>query len=38
MSSITGKVEEKLNREAAPLLPIPAFSDIAKAANDVSTT
>jgi len=33
--SLTGTVPEKAANAAAPLMPIPAFSDIGKAANDL---
>ncbi|EME84262.1 uncharacterized protein MYCFIDRAFT_214674 [Pseudocercospora fijiensis CIRAD86] len=35
MSFLEGKVEDKVDRAVAPLLPIPAFGDLSKAANDL---
>ncbi|KAF7186357.1 Mitochondrial outer membrane protein porin [Pseudocercospora fuligena] len=35
MSFLKEKVEDKVDRAAAPLLPIPAFGDLSKAANDL---
>jgi hypothetical protein len=35
MSFLKEKIEDKAERALAPLLPIPAFGDLSKAANDV---